>query len=59
MASPEAPMQFISIDIAFMPKDHHCFQYFLLIGDIFSKYIHAVPFKDQTAPVIADALLSH
>ena len=59
MASPEAPMQFISIDIAFMPKDHHGFQYFLLIGDIFSKYIHAVPLKDQTAPVIADALLSH
>ena len=42
-----------------MPKDHHGFQYFLLIDDIFSKYIHAVPLKDQTAPVIADALLSH
>ena len=59
MVSPDAPMRFISIDIAFMPKDNHGFQYFLLIGDIFSKYIQAVPLKDQTAPVIADALLSH
>ena len=34
MAIPEAPMQFIAIDIAFMPKDNHGFQYFLLIGDV-------------------------
>ena len=59
MAIPEAPMQFISLDIAFMPKDHQGFQYFLIIGDIFSKYLTAVPLKDQTAPVIADALLSY
>ena len=58
-AIPEAPMQFIAIDVAFMPKDAHGFQYFLLIGDIFSKYIEAVPLKDQTAPTIANALLSH
>ena len=59
MAIPEAPMQFIAIDIAFMPKDNHGFQYFLLIGDVFSKYIEAVPLKDQMAPTIANALLSH
>ena len=59
MAVPDAPMQFISFDIAFMPKDHHGFQYFLLIGDIFSKYIATVPLKEQTASVVVDALLSH
>ena len=59
MAIPEAPMQFIAIDIAFMPKGNHGFQYFLLIGDVFSKYIEAVPLKDQMAPTIANALLSH
>ena len=42
-----------------MPKDHHGFQYFLLIGDIFSKYITTVPLKDQTASTIVNALLSH
>ena len=59
MAVPDAPMHLISFDIAFMPKDHHGFQYFLLIGDIFSKYITTVQLKDQTASVIVEALLSH
>ena len=59
LAVPDAPMHFISLDIAFMPKDHHGFQYFLLIGDIFSKYIATVPLKDQTASTIVNALLSH
>ena len=59
MATPEAPMEFLSIDIAYMPPDQRGFKYFLLIGDIFSKYIQAVPLKDQTATDIADALLSH
>ncbi len=58
MATPEAPMQFIAIDIAFMPRDNQGYQYFLLIGDIFSKYIEAVPLKDQTATTITGALLS-
>ena len=34
-----------------MPRDHHGYQYFLRIGDLFSKYI-------QAASTIADALLS-
>ena len=55
MVIPEAPMQFISLDIAFMPQDNHGYQFVLLIGDIFSKFIHAVAIKDQTAYSIVDA----
>ena len=47
MANPEAPMEFLSIDIAYMLLDKRGFKYLLLIGEIFSKYIQA------------DALLSH
>ena len=50
-----APLQFISIDIGYIPKDSHGYQYILLIGDIFSKFVHIVPLKDQSAPVIIDA----
>ena len=41
---------------AYMPKDVKGYQYFLTIGDIFSKYIQAVPLRDQTAPTIIKAL---
>ncbi|MEL7328148.1 MAG: RNase H-like domain-containing protein [Pseudomonadota bacterium] len=57
MFIPNAPMQFLSIDIAYLPKDHSGYQYILLIGDVFSKYIQAIPLKDQTAPIIVDAFL--
>ena len=57
MFIPNAPMQFLSIDIAYLPKDNNGYQYLLLIGDIFSKFVQAVPLKDQTAPKIVDALL--
>ena len=59
MATPEAPMQFKSIDIADMPTDNVDLNNLLLIGDIVSKYIQAVQLKDHTATDIADALLSH
>ena len=59
MYIPNAPMQFISLDIAYLPKDHSGNQCILMIGDIFSKFVQAVPLKNQTAPVIADALLKH
>ena len=49
-------MEFISIDIQYMPPDDNNFKYVLLIGDIFSKYIEAVPTTDQTAPRVIDAL---
>ena len=57
MFIPNAPMQLLSIDIAYLPKDNNGYQYLLLIGDIFSKFVHAVPLKDQTAPKIVDAFL--
>lgn len=59
MFIPSAPMQFISLDIAYLPRDNSGYQYILLIGDIFSKFISAVPLKDQTAPIIVDALLKN
>lgn len=59
MFVPNAPMQFLSIDIAYLPKDNSGYQYLLLIGDIFSKFVQAVPLKDQTAPKVVDALLKH
>ena len=42
----EAPMQFISMDIATFPTDVDRYKHILLIGDIFSKYISAVPLND-------------
>ena len=58
MVIPDAPMQFISLDIAFMPPDNHGYQYVLLIGDIFSKFIQTVALKDQTAATIVQAFLN-
>ena len=57
MFVPNAPMQLVSLDIAYLPKDVNGYQYMLLIGDTFSKFIQAVPLKDQTAPAIVDAFL--
>ena len=59
MVIPEAQMQFISLDIAFMPQVNHGYQFVLLIGGIFSKFIHAVALKDQTAYSIVDAVLKN
>jgi len=55
MYIPQAPMQFVAIDIAFLPKDQQGYQYILLIGDIFSKFVSAVPLREQTAQSIVDA----
>ena len=38
-----------------MPTDKDGYKYILLAGDIFSKYIHAIPLRDQTAPSIVRA----
>ena len=59
MMIPDAPTQFICFDIAYMPKDSKDLEYFLIIGDIFSKYIEAEPLKDQMTSLIIGALLSH
>ena len=37
------PREFISIDIQYMPQDDQNFKYILPIGDIFSKYVAALP----------------
>ena len=58
MVIPDAPMQFIALDVSYMPKNNKGFEYFLIIGDLFSKYIEAVPMKDQTAPTIINALMT-
>ena len=56
MMIPEAPMQFISIDIAYMPPDDDGYKYVLQVEDLFSKYIQALPLRDQTAPTIVRAV---
>ena len=56
---PTKPMEFVAMDIAHMPTDSKGYQYFLLIGDMFSKYIQAVALKDQTAPAVTEALNNH
>ena len=53
---PEYPMQFISIDIAYMVKDDDGYNYFLMVGDLFSKYINAIPLRNQSAESISQAL---
>ena len=50
------PMEFISIDIQYMPQDDDNYKYVLLIGDIFSKYIEAVPLVNQTAEEVVQAI---
>ena len=59
MVIPERPMQFVSLDIAYMPRDRDGFQYILLIGDIFSKYLGVVPLRDQTAESINKGFIDH
>ena len=55
MVIPSAPMQFISLDIAYMPTDTDGYKYILLVGDLFSKYIDAIPLRDQTAKSVVNA----
>ena len=49
-------MDFISLDIGYMPTDINGYQYILMIGDLFSKYIEVIPLRDQTASTITSAL---
>ena len=59
MVIPSAPMQFVSLDIAHMPTDSDGYRYMLLVGDIFSKYIDAIPLRDQTAKSVVNAFSSN
>ena len=53
--NPEAPMDFLSIDIVVLPPDESGVKYMLLIGDHFQRYIEAVPMKDQSAATVCYA----
>ena len=59
MVIPAKPMEFVAIDIAQMPKDNDGYQYFLLVGDIFSKYINALPLREQSAKSVTKVLTSN
>ena len=50
-----ALIQFISLDLAHIPKDTDSYQYLLLAGILFSKYIDAIPLRDQTAKSVVNA----
>ena len=56
MVIPAKPMEFVALDIAQMPKDNDGYQYFLLVGDLFSKYINALPLREQSAKSVIKAL---
>ena len=58
ICDPQSPLEFVSIDVAHLPTTKNGFKSILLIGDVFSKYIEAVPMVDQRAETIRDALWS-
>ena len=43
------PGEFVAMDIATLPWTDTEYRYFLLIVDIFSRYVEALPLRDQTA----------
>ena len=55
---PQAPLEFISLDVAHFPTTKTGSKYILLIGDVFSKYVEATPMPDQKAETIRNALWS-
>ena len=55
----QIPMEFLALDIAYMPTDTDGNKYVLFIGDIFSKYVEAIPMRDQTAPTIIQNMWKH
>ena len=46
---PESPMEFISMDILYMPVDSEEYKFILVIGDLFSKYVEAMPLRRSDA----------
>ena len=55
---PQAPLEFLSIDVAHFPTSMNGSSYLLLIGDVFSKYVEAAPLPNQKAETIRNALWS-
>ena len=56
LSIPERPMQFIAMDIATLPPNKDGFKYILLVGDVFSKFIVAIPSRNQQADTISSEL---
>ena len=56
ICEPQAPLEFICIDIAHLPTTTNGFKYILLFGDIFSKYIEAASMRDQNATTVVTML---
>ena len=54
----EFPRSMVAFDIATLPWSRDGFRYVLIMVDLFSKYVEAVPMKDQTAQSVTEALES-
>ena len=50
------PRALIAMDIAYLPWTSQGYRYVLIIVDLFSKYMEAIPMKNQEATTIAEAL---
>ena len=56
---PSKPREQVAFDIATLPWASNNYRYFLLIIDMYSRYIEIAPMKDREAPTIKAALLQH
>ena len=50
------PRALIAMDIAYLPWTSNGYRYVLIIVDLFSKFIEAIPMKNQESATIAEAL---
>lgn len=51
-----SPRALIAMDIAYLPWTSCGYRYVLVIVDLFSKYMEAIPMKNQEAVTVAEAL---
>ena len=51
------PRNVITFDVATLPWSSKSYRYFLVIVDLFTKYLEAIPMKDQTADTIKQAIM--
>ena len=56
---PEAPGEILCMDIAYMPRSSEGYQYFLVIVDLFSRFVEAYPLRDMTANEITKSITSY
>ena len=54
------PLELVAIDIlGQLPKTTGGYAYVLVITDCYSKLARAIPLRRVTAPIVADAFLTH